>query len=245
MVRPSRCAADSDRIPCGDRNSASSSSRSSNRVIRVGSTTAKVSASPSGRMARRQRRDLVGAVPFQPRGATRRSRSAPRRTHGGQFATASSGSSPTSERTPHRLGLAVRRRPGRRRRTRPRRPTARRPADPKRLASPGDRRGSARGTSWRGRRTRGSCRASSSAIRIIAGTGTPSTLWRRTARAASPCGTDLRPVEDPDVVHAEEAALEQVGPVGVLAVHPPGEVEQQLGEDPDEEVVVPARRRCR
>ena len=52
-------------------------------------------------------------------------------------------------------------------------------------------------------------------------------------------GHRLRPVEDPDVVHPEEAALEQVGPLGVLAVHPPGEVEQQLGEDPDEEVPVP------
>ena len=42
-----------------------------------------------------------------------------------------------------------------------------------------------------------------------------------------------RAVEQADVVHPEEAALEQVGPVGVLAVDPPGEVEQQLGEHPD------------
>ena len=48
-----------------------------------------------------------------------------------------------------------------------------------------------------------------------------------------------RPVEDADVVHPEEAALEEVGPVGVLAVEPPREVEEQLGEDADEEAVVP------
>ena len=44
-----------------------------------------------------------------------------------------------------------------------------------------------------------------------------------------------RPVEHADVVEAEEAALEDVLPLGVLAVHPPGEVEQQLLEDPLEE----------
>ena len=38
-------------------------------------------------------------------------------------------------------------------------------------------------------------------------------------------------VEDADVVEAEEAALEDVVAVGVLAVDPPGEVEQQLVED--------------
>ena len=36
-----------------------------------------------------------------------------------------------------------------------------------------------------------------------------------------------RAVEDADVVEAEEAALEQVAAVGVLAVDPPGEVGQQ------------------
>ena len=40
-----------------------------------------------------------------------------------------------------------------------------------------------------------------------------------------------RPVERADVVEAEEAALEHVVALGVLAVHPPGEVEQQLVED--------------
>ena len=42
-------------------------------------------------------------------------------------------------------------------------------------------------------------------------------------------------VEHADVVQAEEAALEDVAPFGVLAVHPPGEVEQQLVEDPLQE----------
>ena len=42
-------------------------------------------------------------------------------------------------------------------------------------------------------------------------------------------------VEHADVVHAEEAALEDVLPVGVLVVHPPGEIDHQLVEDPFEE----------
>src|SRR5262249_55999459 len=47
-----------------------------------------------------------------------------------------------------------------------------------------------------------------------------------------------RAVEDPDVVEAEEAALEDVPAVGVLAVDPPGEVEQELVEDPLQEAPV-------
>ena len=38
-------------------------------------------------------------------------------------------------------------------------------------------------------------------------------------------------VEDADVVQPQEAALEDVAAFGVLAVHPPGEVQQQLVED--------------
>ena len=49
-------------------------------------------------------------------------------------------------------------------------------------------------------------------------------------------------VEDADVVEAEEAALEDVLALGVLAVHPPGEVEQQLVEDALEEPAVAPRR---
>src|SRR5262249_23692618 len=41
-----------------------------------------------------------------------------------------------------------------------------------------------------------------------------------------------RAVEDADVVQAEEAAGEDVPPAGVLAVDPPGEVQQQLLEGP-------------
>jgi hypothetical protein len=48
-----------------------------------------------------------------------------------------------------------------------------------------------------------------------------------------------RPVEQADVVHPEEAALEHVGPVGVLPVDPPGEVQQQFGEHPDQEIPIP------
>jgi hypothetical protein len=47
-------------------------------------------------------------------------------------------------------------------------------------------------------------------------------------------------VEHADVVEPEEAALKHVAPVGVLAVHPPGEVEQQLVEDALEERIVGA-----
>ena len=45
----------------------------------------------------------------------------------------------------------------------------------------------------------------------------------------------LRAIEDADVVEAEEAAGEEVLALGVLAVDPPGEVEQEFLEDPFEE----------
>src|SRR5438876_8306391 len=40
----------------------------------------------------------------------------------------------------------------------------------------------------------------------------------------------LRTIEYPDVIEAEEAAGEKIVAFGVLAVHPPGKVEQQLLE---------------
>ncbi len=48
----------------------------------------------------------------------------------------------------------------------------------------------------------------------------------------------LRAVEDRDVVETEEAALEDVVAVGVLAVDPPGVVEQQLVEDALEKTAI-------
>ena len=45
-------------------------------------------------------------------------------------------------------------------------------------------------------------------------------------------------VQRPDVVQSEKATFEEVGPAGVLPIDPPGEVEQQLVEDPAEEVEV-------
>ncbi len=51
-------------------------------------------------------------------------------------------------------------------------------------------------------------------------------------------GQRSRAVEDPDVVEPEESAGEQVVPVGVLAVHPPGEVQQELVERPCQELAV-------
>ena len=50
---------------------------------------------------------------------------------------------------------------------------------------------------------------------------------------------EMGPVDRADVVQPQEPAFEQVGAVGVLAVHPPGEVHQQLVEHPAEEVEVP------
>ncbi len=52
-------------------------------------------------------------------------------------------------------------------------------------------------------------------------------------------GHFARPVEDRDVVHPEEAALEQVAAGGVLAVEPPRGVQQQLGQHGAEERAVP------
>ena len=43
------------------------------------------------------------------------------------------------------------------------------------------------------------------------------------------------PVDRADVVQPKEPALEQVVALGVLPVHPPGEVDQQLVEDPAQE----------
>jgi hypothetical protein len=51
-------------------------------------------------------------------------------------------------------------------------------------------------------------------------------------------GNGLAPVEDADVVEAEEAAGEKVFPVGILAVDPPGEVEEQFLENTFEETPV-------
>ena len=48
-------------------------------------------------------------------------------------------------------------------------------------------------------------------------------------------GQGLAAIEDADVVEAEKAALENVVAFGVFAVHPPGEVQQQLVEDALEE----------
>src|ERR1051325_2973603 len=39
-------------------------------------------------------------------------------------------------------------------------------------------------------------------------------------------------IENADVVEAQKAALKDVHPVGVFAIDPPGEIQQQLLEDP-------------
>jgi hypothetical protein len=53
-----------------------------------------------------------------------------------------------------------------------------------------------------------------------------------------PGGERPRPVEHADIVEAEEAALEDVQALRVLAVHPPGEVQQQFVEDALQEIEV-------
>src|SRR5689334_14938702 len=40
-----------------------------------------------------------------------------------------------------------------------------------------------------------------------------------------------RAVENTDIVHTKEATLEDVQTLRILSVHPPGEIEQQLGEN--------------
>ena len=57
----------------------------------------------------------------------------------------------------------------------------------------------------------------------------------------SPAGQRRRAIEHPDVVEAEEATMEDVAPLGVLAVHPPREVQQELPEHGlEERAVAPA-----
>src|SRR5271170_108070 len=47
-------------------------------------------------------------------------------------------------------------------------------------------------------------------------------------------------VENSDVVEAEEAALKDVHAFGIFTVNPPGEVQQQLMEDPHQEGAIAA-----
>ncbi len=53
-------------------------------------------------------------------------------------------------------------------------------------------------------------------------------------------GGQVGPVDRADVIQAEEAALKHAPVTGVLAVDPPGEVDQQLVEDPGQEIEVAA-----
>ena len=104
---------------------------------------------------------------------------------------------------------------------------------------------SARRTWWRGPRTSGRARPAPATSRAGSGSTWPSTRCRRTARGGPSTGSCGRAVDRADVVEPEEAALEHVVALGVLAVDPPREVEQQLVEDPLEEVEVRRRRRSR
>ena len=184
----------------------------------------------------------IGPVVEEPVQAAARTRASGRRAPGSSTSTANSGISPTIERTrsgtlspsgrlQHVVEELVLARPrGRCRRRRYR-------SSPRRCT------GSARRTWSRCPRRPGCASASSSAMRI---------RFERVHR--HPGGAvglvdvaagrqRLRAVEDADVVEPEKAALEDVAAVGVLAVHPPGEIQHQLVEDAFEEGAVAARRR--
>ena len=45
-------------------------------------------------------------------------------------------------------------------------------------------------------------------------------------------GKRLAAVEDADVVQTEKAALKDVSSLGILAIHPPGEIQQQFLKNP-------------
>src|SRR6516162_9543128 len=59
--------------------------------------------------------------------------------------------------------------------------------------------------------------------------GHPARAVRLVERAAG--RQRLAAIEHADVVESEESALENIAPGCILAVHPPGEIEQQLVED--------------
>jgi hypothetical protein len=46
----------------------------------------------------------------------------------------------------------------------------------------------------------------------------------------TPAGQWIGPIEDTDIIQAKEATMKQVVTLGVLAVDPPGEIEEQLLE---------------
>ena len=68
----------------------------------------------------------------------------------------------------------------------------------------------------------GCCCASSSAIASMFRQYIAIQLVASDCARRPPSGSGRGAVEEADVVEAEEAALEDVQPVGVLAVHPPG-----------------------
>ena len=51
-------------------------------------------------------------------------------------------------------------------------------------------------------------------------------------------GKRLAAVEDADIVETEKAALKNVSALGILAVHPPGEIQQQFLKNPLEKFAV-------
>ena len=56
---------------------------------------------------------------------------------------------------------------------------------------------------------------------------------------AAATGQRVRSIKHPDVIQSEESAAEDVSSLDILAVHPPGEIQQQLLECPLQEKQVP------
>src|SRR4029434_1941192 len=54
----------------------------------------------------------------------------------------------------------------------------------------------------------------------------------------APNGKRLAAVEDADVVQTEKTALKDVSSLGILAIHPPGEIQQQFLKNPLEKFAV-------
>src|SRR6185436_6907591 len=54
----------------------------------------------------------------------------------------------------------------------------------------------------------------------------------------APGGERFAPVKDADIVETEKAALEYVSAAGVLAIDPPGEVQEQFLKNPFEKLAV-------
>ena len=174
-------------------------------------------------------------------GAGPRSRGRRSRVPVPRVVVAHSGSSPTIERTRQRHPLPVGRWRGRRRRSRPPRPTS-----PCHVWRGRDVARSARRTWWRRPRTpRSCCGEHERDLQQVQRSTSPSTRCRRSALAGRPPASVADRSIGPMLSRPRKPPSNTLLPGAVLAVDPPGEVEQQLVEHPGQEVEVAASRRSR